>query len=241
MDKAKKRRKKMSREIRVEEGSASRIFVIVEGKEIEFKLTLVKVPRYWGDEPDKLLVYMAEDGTKARSIYSGGATGCGIKIYDMISEEKISKEQVVTQDIAEIIEFARNQKEEVEKERVAADNKKMELVEKLNNLPEETRLWESICEEGIKFYVRPGKASYNPKYSGKVNWNVSLVAVDNSGKELTIFDFSGYFKNGKRYAEAFRQYINNSFNTDWNWYVASDAMDAVKKAYDAYLVEAKKL
>lgn len=30
-------------------------------------------------------------------------------------------------------------------------------------------------------------------------------------------------------------------NTDWNWYVASDAMDAVKKAYDAYLVEAKKL
>lgn len=41
--------------------------------------------------------------------------------------------------------------------------------------------------------------------------------------------------------EAFRQYINNSFNTDWNWYVASDAMDAVKKAYDAYLVEAKKL
>lgn len=244
MDKAKKRRKKMSREIRVEEGSASRIFVIVEGKEIEFRLTLVKEKSIWGEgRYDFRLVYMSENGTVGRSVYSGGATGCGINLYDMSdTDNRIPAEMVVTQDIAEIMEVARKQKEEADAEQKAEIEKKVALTEKLNSLPRETLLFEDIGEEGIKFYAKAERAYYDPTRASKVDWRVWIVVRDNKETEWQLFYFTRtYFKNGRRQVEAFRKEINNRFDTDWNWYRAEFVLDNVKKVYDAYLADAKRV
>lgn len=234
----------MGREIRVDEGSATRIFVWAEGLEVEFRLTLVKEKSIWGDgKYDLRLVYMSENGTVAKSVYSGGATGCGINLLDMSdTNNRIPKEMVVTQDIAEILEVARKQKEEADAEKKAEEEKKVALTEKLNSLPTETLLFEDIGEEGIKFYAKSGKAIFKPTQSSKIDWQVQMMIRDNKGTECTMFYFTRtYFKNGKRQVEAFRKEINNRFDTDWNWYRAEFVLDNVKKAYDAYLADAKKV
>ena len=234
----------MSREIRVDEGSATRIFVWAEGLEVEFRLTLVKEKSIWGDgKYDLRLVYMSENGTVAKSVYSGGATGCGINLYDMSdTDNRIPAEMVVTQDIAEILEVARRQKEEADAEKKAEIEKKMALTEKLNSLPKETLLFEDIGEEGIKFYARAGGANFEPTRSNKVDWQVQMAVRDSKGTGCFLFRFtSTYFKNGKRQVEAFRKEINNRFDTDWNWYRAEFVLDSVKKAWDAYLADAKRM
>lgn len=96
---------------KIEQGTASRIFFVVDSKEVEYKLTLLKKASFldfYSDVADGYvwyLCYATSDGKTAISgVYCGGYAGCGTNDFergDLVDLEK-ERYEFVTNDIAKI-------------------------------------------------------------------------------------------------------------------------------------------
>lgn len=99
---------------KIEQGAVSRIFFVVNGKEVEYKLALVKQASL-GDYFNRgvvdgyawYLCYASPDGKTAISgVYSGGYTGCGTSDFDRsgLVDLAAARYEFVTNDLSEILE-----------------------------------------------------------------------------------------------------------------------------------------
>jgi hypothetical protein len=161
----------MRYEIRIEEGSATRIHLLLAGAEVEFKLTVVKAVSEWREGEYRYgLVYLAEDGRWFDGAYSGGATGCGVSPREV--RDSVIEGEIVTQDVNEIIRLSGEREQAERNARDQEIARKEAMVERFNALPKDEVV---TTFKGVDIHLIRGEASFNPRQSSQVRYNLSLA------------------------------------------------------------------
>lgn len=194
------------KDIAISQGSATRVTLLVNDREVEFKLTIVDEPSEWHDDgrTERQIAYVnADERTYLLSgCYSGGATGCGCEPSDIKPLPTGTK--IVTQKVDEILLSV----QEVEAERDQSHKnflaRQRQRVEAINNLPETVELGEHF---GMRFWIERGTATFNPAYSSKIQWSTRLLVRKPGNITYPIF-LTEYFTNdGKVKSEKFRKHM----------------------------------
>ena len=178
----------MNRLTAMKNGNMTRFTIIVDGKEIDFRLCVI-LTKNWCNENEYGFMFVSTDNKlSCTSCYSGGNTGGGADYINNASELII-----VTDDIEKMQALAIEADAMAIQSREDRDANIQKTVELINQLPIEY----SVCTTpDFEVKVIRSKAEYRPSYSGKFlpSYNVSVKRTN--GYESTLWLSNYYRKDG---------------------------------------------
>lgn len=145
--------------------------ILIDGRETELELGCIKERGWLRGEWEPKLVWF-EKGTDRyleNPFYSGGTTGFGKGNYHNLSSNFEDK-QILTKNWKEAIQIMQNEEFEREIKRKELNRKKNLAVEKINS-----KLLSVIPIENTEFIVARNKATFNPRYSQKIECGVNVL------------------------------------------------------------------
>ena len=120
----------------IKNNCAVAITLMLDEKEINFRLTLLEDTQIIGDF--KLCYgFISDDGSKYfSSPYSGGTTGCGTRSVIDITKDFKNRYNIISNDIVEINKILKIKTEELYNKQKIEKQQKIEKIRRINELPE---------------------------------------------------------------------------------------------------------
>ena len=207
---------------KLEEGSGTKFSVLVNGKEVEFKLAILEAESFF---QSKSLGYgfVSENGLYSSSCYSGGTTGFGVSDLRPLDPNK----KVITMDLTEMNRIAEAEINIENNKRKEEEQEMQRKVVRINQLPTS---FESIPELKEFTFLR-SEASYNPRNSRNIQGG--RFELTNKSKKVTIWLEKYVATDGKLQAK--------KFESETRYYFATGENFQPKEALTALLERKKEL
>lgn len=177
------------------------------GHEGEFKLALAKVEEWYGQKMRLVFYNPTENKIIDSSLYSGGLTGFG-EYENEIRDLDTSKYEIITTNLEDIENYLRAEEERKRREREEFIKKQLEKVEKINKLPKVFPLLTIEDEKNgkLEIYAERTEATFNPKWSRKINVGVYCKYKINDEESGNIWIHDYISTDGKILEKSFRKW-----------------------------------
>ena len=224
---------------KLEDGVMLRYFILQDGKEVEFKLAVIREKSMFRDTYEYSFAYVNEEHTLyTDGGYSGGITGIGVSKHNIRSFTKPDSGsefyrafEFVTDEMEIVESFIES---ETEKRRLAAEDKtkKIELdIERINTLPKEMPIHESFT---YKWVARRSEVDYRPVYSARYKPFVEIYRIrkETGGESSYDLKYSFYRKDGVMRKKKIRENLWYLFGDDVASYHGESAVEFIVEALE---------
>jgi hypothetical protein len=174
---------KMKEAKQLQTGDITAVTVLVDGKSVEYKLSLVEIAG-----KGYTYLFTAEDGSYLRSIYSGGSTGVGVDQFDIIAARPSGGPVIASRNVDEIGQLiTKREADNTNAAEVKAANI-AKAVEELNSNP----IFLTATEDDENYYVvSVGKAV---GHNDTVIAHIRKLKISKATGEQSRIDTSPYVR-----------------------------------------------